>query len=428
MRASSVLAAFGASALAATAVVACAASESDEQPSRDGGRAETVPDAAVDDVEASVDASAGGRVCSAAGWCETSLPDEHLTLVDVWPLVGHAFAIAESPSLGVKVLEWSEVEAKWAYIDDSTQNEPGSGAYGGKIWAPSENEVYFGVAPGYIYRGTRSSSPKTAWTWTRERLQDNGQVGDIADWVHGHTVSGRSLVLGVWGTSESDVYAWFKNTIYRRRTSGGAPEWLPEHVADDFDDGAEHLFFLSAAGTKPGDIWFSGARSRVSSGCALLVRKTDAGYERIADGTASDSACTPRAGALMIGGTEGRLTDLQAVAADHFVALKGARDAVRIKAVGDSYVIDVTSGPGPSVGVADGEPFTSLWSTAGTVWFTASGLVVRGTDPWGGGKYEVSTIALMGAPIGKRVYQVRGTSQSNLWAIGEHFALHKTAP
>ncbi len=59
------------------------------------------------------------------------------------------------------------------YIDDGTQNERGFGTYAGRVWAPNENEVYYGIGPGYVYHGKRPVAPATAWSWTRQQLKDN---------------------------------------------------------------------------------------------------------------------------------------------------------------------------------------------------------------------------------------------------------------
>lgn len=227
MRASSTLAC-GAALLAAIAAVACAASGNNAHTtlSPDSGGSETpIPDGGGPSpiVDADVEASADRPLCSADGRCATSLPDVDLTMQNIWHLPGHAFAVAVSPTLGAKVLEWNEAERSWKYIDDGTQNEPGMGDYVGTTWAPNANEVYYGVSPGYIYHGTRPGSPQAAWSWTRHRLRDDGDSIDPADGNPTYWVTGATLpALGVWGTSASDVYAWFANSIYHWKSVDGA--------------------------------------------------------------------------------------------------------------------------------------------------------------------------------------------------------------
>lgn len=421
------------------ATVACAASGINDEtaPSPDAGGGDAViADAAVAESDADAESAAERPQCSAAGWCATSLPDTDLSMKDIWPLPGRAFAVAESPTLGVKVLEWDDLVARWKYIDDKSQNDPGFGQYVGKIWAPNENEVYYAVSPGYIYHGKRPVPPETAWSWTRDRLADNSPVddGDPADGYPSYWKTGANYpALGVWGTSSGDVYAWVTNTIYHRKSvDGGTSEWIAEYVADDSDEPGphrpfgEHLFFLSAAGTSPDDVWFSGARARLGAGCALVVRKTPAGYKRVADGLLSrmSSACSERPGTLMIGGAEGWLTDVQALAPDQFIGLKGARDVVRISVEGDSY--SVALAPVPEAVSPRG--LNSLWSGHGDVWLSGWGRVVRGANVWDGGAYQISTTSLSGGPLNRPMYQIRGTSNTNLWAIGVRHALHKTTP
>ena len=416
--------------MAMLAVVACAASDGGNADGPSTPPDETViPDAATseDDSDASVDADASGSPCSSDGWCRTVLPDPDLVLLDIWTFPVRAFAIAHSPTLGVKVLEWREVDAMWEYIDDSTQNQYGLGAYAGALWASTEDEVYYAVGPGYVYHGTRPTLG-AAWTWTRQQLPDGGEPGMLDGSEHGYRAGSRFLALGVWGTSKSDVYAWFKNTIYRRSSDANAPEWVPEYVADDSDDESEHLFFTGATGDAAGDVWFSGARATPFSACAVLVRKRGDGYARVADGTISDTECAPRAEIPMLGDAVGRLTDLQAIGGGKLIALKGARELVEIVTSGAGYSVDVAATPSSSIGLTDAERFLSLWSGAGAFWLTANGLVIRGADPWAGGAYEISSIAQRGTPNTSDIHRVRGTSPTNLWAIGDRIALHKTAP
>ena len=57
--------------------------------------------------------------------------------------------------------------------------------------------------------------------------------------------------------------------------------------------------------------------------------------------------------------------------------------------------------------------------------FTPSDNAMNKTDA---ATYSVSTTAIDGAPLDVPIYQVRGTSNVNLWAIGPRYALHKTTP
>ncbi|MBN9159428.1 MAG: hypothetical protein BGO98_40605 [Myxococcales bacterium 68-20] len=435
MRASFILA-FGPVALAlALAAVACAASGDDKdettpRPDADGGET-VIPDGGTLEADAAEEAAVvDGPKCSQAGWCVTSLPDPDLLMKDIWPLSGRALSVAESPTLGVKVLEWTDAEAKWRYIDDGTQNESGLGRFVGKLWMPNENELYYGVSPGYVVHGTRPVPPATAWSWTRHRLANSSTSVDPDDGNPSYwrlNNGSRYPALGVWGTSRDDVYAWFKNTIFHWTSlDGGAPEWVAEYVASDTSGPMEQLHILGAAGTSADDVWFSGGRAGSFAGCAILVRKTAAGYKRVADGAIGsfNMPCTARAGVPLIGGIDGWLTDIQALAPNELVALKGARDVVRISADEDSY--SVALAPVPTTAASAG--LNSLSVEGGNLWLGGMGVVLRGTGVFDGGAYEVSTVSLTGAPLGRPIYQVRGTSNTNLWAIGVRYALHKTTP
>lgn len=427
------LLACGSAALAAAA--ACAGSEPGERTAPDGGPPESaIPDAAAGDADVvEAEAAVKERRCSVAGWCETTLPDEDLVLFDVWPLPDRAFAIAESPTIGVKILEWREADSKWDYIDDGTQNEPGLGTFAGRIWSPGDNEVYFGVGPGFVYHGSRPSVG-AAWAWTRHELPDNSHDGVVhpEDGLRTYwQMQRRYPSLGVWGTSAGDVYAWLTNTIYHWKSiDGGAPAWVPEHIVDDADisNANEHVLFVGAAGTTPDDVWFAAVRWTHPIGCALVVRRKGSVYERVADGTPAGDVCTPRVGTSMIGGAGGWLTDIHGVGPGQIIGLKGARDVVRISSADDGYTVESAPiGPSQALGLNAVNALRSVWSApAGAVWLGARGIIVRGGDVWDGGVPELSSIALDGTPLSHVIYQVRGTSNTNLWAVGDRNALHKT--
>ena len=382
-------------------------------------------DSRVDDADA--DGSPSGPRCSAAGWCETALPDADLVLKDVWPLAGRAYAIAESTRLGVKVLEWDDALSAWSYIDDGTQNEPGLGAYAGNVWTADGSVVYYAVAPGFIYRGTRPVAPATSWSWTRYRLPD-----PTADHAPGHD-HGRVMhnsasfpALGVKGTNSGTVYAWYASSLFRWSSTGeGAPGWSVAYVADDPDSEDEHLSLLGIASGAGDDLWIAGARGGTfTAWCPILVRLTAEGSARIADGVAGDFGCTERDGHLLLG-ADAWLGDLHAVAPDGVLGLVGGRDVVRITRAGDTYEVKTTS-VSPDV-APDG--VDSIWAPHDDeVWVTGSKLVLHGTNVWDGGAFAISSIALGSGPLGRAMYRVRGTSNTNLWAVGVRHALHKTNP
>jgi hypothetical protein len=356
---------------------------------------------------------------------------------DMWLLSDRAFAIAESPTLGVKILEWTDAAAAWSYIDDNSQNEVG-GQYAGTIWAPNDDEVYFAVAPAYIFHGTRNVAPATGWTWSSQRLPDNNTPPDPGQTPNDHgrpfyyPVYDNYTALGVWGTSGTDVYAWYANTVFHwKAADGGAPAWVPEYVADDAESTFETLSFVSAGGSGPDDVWFSGGRGTFFTNCPLLVHKTPSGFVRVADGIVddADSLCAERAGFQLVDGAMGWVTDLQSTGVGQLIALKGAHDLVTISGPGDSPTI--TASPIPpfvSIGSPSPSAMNSLWKISDDVWLTGWGLVVHGPSDGDAGAFKVSTLSLNGAPLGAAMYRVRGNSSGNLWAIGNGYAFHKTTP
>jgi len=437
----------------AACVAACANSgdESNALEERDAGRNEAVvhdsgergPD---DERDAGTEPppDAGARDCSPSGWCRTSLPDEDLALKDVWAVPGHAFALAESFTLGIKVLEWKDADAKWDYIDDGTQNERGFGAYLGGIWAPNANEIYYGIGPGYIYHGRREDGAPTAWKWSRTALADNSHP-DVVEPNDGNPFYSavQFTALGVFGTSAENVYAWFTNTIYRLEGAGGpAPEWVAEYTLDRSASLIDHVFFHAATSTSPGTMWFSGARTRklapgvdiASAACALLVRRTAAGqYEKIADGTLASAfaPCAVNPDSISIGNGAGGLGELHAASADTLFAIKHKREIVKISLAGDEP--SVVTAPSITAQIlpttASPPSLSSIFVASQTLWASFGSYVARADDQtiWDGGAYQLTAVSTNGAFIGD-ISRVRGDSNSNLWAIGVRNAFQKTAP
>ncbi len=465
------------------AVVACATS--DDEPSLQGS-GDRVPDAAVaaPDSGGPVD-SAPPSVpsCSAAGWCVTALPDGDLTLKDIWPFETSAFAIAESEALGVKILEWKHATNEWTYIDDNSQNAFGLGSYAGKLWAANEKEVYYTVAPASIYHGRRASS-SSPWSWEHERLEDYSHDDDpprdpgLAQYSRGDGMSESSggapvayPALGVWGTSADDVYAWYANAIFRRRSGdGGPPAWVAEHVLDDTDNPDDDFFVFAAGGSSPDDVWFVGGRARyldvATLACPIVIHKAGDDYSRMVDTLMMDNwdhytnICQPKQGGLSF--THSYLDpDLGVLTRPYMNA---------------GWVTNITSvGPGTAVGILGGMHFAylasengglasanvfegnvprrnvpsvlnSVWVHGPDTWLSGWGLLLRTpNDPgaWSSGlglrsegtahvdaaaTYSISTTVLTGVPLDAPLYQVRGTSNTNIWAIGARYALHKTTP
>jgi len=413
---------------------ACASTNADNPPPSKVDDPTALVDAAASDGDGDAsdnEPDASAPTCSQAGWCKTDLPDLELTLTDIWPLPDRAIAIAEGATLGVKVLEWTDADGVWKYIDDNSQNEEGLGRYSGKIWAPTSDEVYYGVSPRYIYHGKRLGPPGTAWSWSRSALEDNSYK-DVA----GHNTANddhsnpipteNDRSLGVWGTAADDVYAWHSNTLYRRKSDG---TWAGEYVVDDYNTSAsEHIYFFSAAGSEPDDVWFVGSRMQSYSSCALAVRKTNEGYRRIVDGDPG-AQCSPRTDIPVTTPVPGRLSSIQSVDGGIVGINKFSQRLARISPDGSGYAATVFDRP------ADGVTYTSIWTSPTETWVsgfmssgTPLGIVLRASNIAERGTYNVSSIAFNGAPVAMRVYQVRGTSNTNLWAIGSGNAFHKTTP
>ena len=486
MRGALLLAAYAS--VAVVAVVACATTGDELLPSTpdageptvvsDGGTVDAVDDGASPIADASRrDASS----CSEGGWCITSLPDRDLVLKDIWPLESRAFAIAESHTLGIKVLEWDQTTGTWGYIDDNNQNEYGFGQFAGKIWAPNENEVYYASAPSFIYHGVRSA-PSSPWSWQRERLEDHSH-DPVPEHDHGLGYyydgnSGESAIvpaLGVWGTSADDVYAWYANTIFHRKSEdGGAPTWIAEYILEDADSVADTTYIFSASGSGRDDVWFASGRVRYDpSGtnpinrrdyaCPVVIHKTAEGYRRLVDTVIDDSnsyfdACRQKPGTVRLEDTQPIGSTNITSAWEHVGWLTSAESAGQNAIVGileGNSLAYVTSDDGglarrneiqkltvpsnefgalllSSVWVHEAHAWASGWGLILQIdnnpgaWSTGRGLRTPDDNAVDSGTYRISSSVLNGVPLDAPLYQVRGTSNTNLWAIGARYALHKT--
>ncbi len=472
--------------VALAAVAACAASDDEGAslaPMDDGG-ATAVPEAAsTPEPDASVKDGGAQPLssCNDVGWCATKLPDPDLVLKDIWPFEARAFAIAESDTLGTKVLEWTEATKSWAYVDDNSQNAYGSGQYAGKVWAPNENEVYFATAPGLIYHGTRTA-PSSPFSWDSTRLAYEGpDVGPDRDpgraWRRRDMYFGsveHMPAIGVWGTSADDVYAWYANRIFHRQSvDGGPPTWVAEHVEEDEaspDEASpdEAFYVFGAAGSSRDEIWFVASHGQydATSGfvaCSTLIRRTPDGYTRVMDAALMNGSCMAKPGTLPL------MFVIEIPGLGKFsipwtqtgwaTSVASPRPGSAVALVNNSLFAFVdTSGAGLARAnqiLVDPPTHSwnphlhSVWINGDRAWWSGWGLVIDGEnapDVWaqslglmtpdqlvengidGGATYSISSTALNGAPLDRPLYQVRGSSNDNLWAVGPRYALHKKTP
>ena len=106
--------------------------------------------------------------------------------------------------------------------------------------------------------------------------------------------------------------------------------------------------------------------------------------------------------------------------------LKGGREIVKLAATGNDYAATLTTLPNKPSHL----DFVSLFSAPNDdVWLGGPNIILRtGQDLADGGSYQVSTISLTGAWLETPIYQIRGSSNVDRWAVGARYALHKTTP
>jgi len=453
--------------------------------------------------------------CSPDGWCVTDLPADDLDLRDIRPFEDRAFAVAESPSLGIQFLEWERSTDKWKFINEGSQNRFDRGAYAGNMWAPNENEVYFTLAPAFVYHGVRAN-PASPFTWKISRLDapgpglppvDGGLPADDAGLPAGDagpdagdgglpaTEAGlpahdpgkvwmyneRAEVpfapsLGVEGMPWGDVFAWYGPTLFRRTVANdGEDGWVVEHVLTDPEYREDHFHIQSIAGGAPDDLWIGGVRSRVypdgvrERACPVAVQRRADGYHHLVDhvvmppGGSLSLGCDAKPGSPQFtqrfevpgtdfviefaGASPGWLRSLQHIAPNTVVGIMGPSVFVYLTSDGEVPLARVNDvGFASDVGKGD---TASVWTTSDGAWMSGYGYVLsldydptnwsRGVglfDPSAAsgddacrimqcGTYKLSSIARGGYPHKQRLNQVRGTSVSNVWAVGDRHALHK---
>ena len=364
--------------------------------------------------------------CSAAGWCEVPRPEYGIYTQQfngIWPLADRAFVYGQSvePSnwdtLPMVLLEWDYASKSFTRIDDGRHIVNRLSING--VYAPNKDEVYyvasrFGVVGAEVYHGRRPVPPAKEWSWTTHEL--------------GCSVR---LIPTIRGFG-SDVYITGCKTIYRRSADGGdggAETWIEDVVETD-STAAYDLGEI--AGTAPDNVWFY----LTKAGCPYILRRTAAGYERVVEGTYNedDSTCQPKDGLLALDGYPtvdlGAPSIGVAASGELLVLRPDGKQLARIgPASAGGYEITYAS---PLPTVPEGIALQRVWGGEdGTLWFITNwNSILRVTDAWtdGGASIQYSTLARNGAPNDKPLTILRGTSSSNLWAVGDNRAFHKSTP
>lgn len=428
--------------LALALVAACAASGDEShpaaQPSSDAGEVLPSDSGSADDAAPNDDAEAATSECSPDGWCPTTLPGSDIEVWDVVPFENRAFGLMRSANLNNKVAEWTP-ENGWQLISRNTGIAFPAMQVPGLLWAPDEDTVYFSVADlsgfdggtygAFIIRGRRPVTPATEWSWTTSKI-DCDRLTSTAP---------------IGGTPSGDVYTSTCGKVYRLDPSSDpaadagtdALHWIEE---DTGADQSSPLDLYAIGGTGPDDLWVTGFRwtdEYSGAACGVVLHKTAAGYRTLFDGVASvdpvtdKKFCIAKDGLAML---PSRLSDTLLLPAKNRLITATVEDGSFVKNV----LVNITD-VDEQVTLHTWRPtddFTDLkapWGTSPDDLFVIVTRdpfrpLIRAQSVWGSTpSYGFSQIAQNGLPNMNELYKVRGTSNQNVWLVGNQYAYHKTS-
>jgi hypothetical protein len=371
----------------------------------------------------------GGPLCSLDGWCPTTLPGEDITVADVVPFEHRAFALMTGSYIGYKIAEWTP-DGGWQYITKKLEFPLYSNQ--SALWAPTEDEVFFTVNDlsgflgltfgAFVVRGRRPVPPETDWSWTTTKIDCDRMMTSAP----------------LFGVNAGDMFVSTCGKIYRSsagvwEADAGTSPWSEEGYVDP--DATHPVELYAATGTGADDLWFGGGRwsPDYSNACATLVHKTAAGYETVIDGVPAGDGCTPIDGIPSVRGLF--MNNLHAVAKGRVVgavSITGTSPPVNqlVKVATDGGQLDViTSRPSNSDGFLG-----AVWGLSEDDLFVVSSLsttstIFRAKAVWGDApSYTYSRLAINGLPNTSQLHMIRGTSNQNIWAVGNKHAYHKATP
>ncbi|MDF2696704.1 MAG: hypothetical protein K0S65_5087 [Labilithrix sp.] len=394
--------------------VACAATGSETLPreeDKDSGPAVVPePDSGMTvEVDSGPDGNAPELPCSPAGWCVTATADPATNFYEVAPVTGAAYALA-----------WVRGRTTFMVFDGAQWNavphEHWDGVPKGQkileaLWAQKRSEVFVGGAEGFVARGTEQNG---TWTWEREPFP---------------TID---TVRSVWGDADGTMYATTENVLYRRSGAAGST-WTVEFDPRTEADATPELAGLKLAavfGTSSDDLWLTGA----AVPCMVIFHKSAEGWATLAQGTPTigdpeycSFSIPPDPVDPWSFDHRPHIVHPHSVGRDAFIAVAQTKsygsDAFPIRAVieppGTLRMKVLTYERG----------MQSAWTSTGSRSYIAGfGRVLVNPDPLDGGSWEISSIALNGKATLKQFEVIRGTSESDLWLVGDSYALHKTTP
>ncbi|MDF2693597.1 MAG: hypothetical protein K0S65_1980 [Labilithrix sp.] len=405
-------------------VTGCASSDESAPDSEvdSGGRDSMTSDGTTDPDGANpndADADAKGPPCSADGWCRTALPTgplieagvldpdmPSLDLRDVWVAPDRT---AWAVTITGHVLRWDGVA--WQIAFDA-------GGPLHSVWGSGTTDLWMGGENGLVVHGANKGSGMTF-----ERV----------------AFAPSAVVVRVWGTSPSDVWAMTPDSVYRYTggTVDGGPDFSEVVLPDPI---LGRLRILTDVWGERGELWLGGMENfDCLPGQCGNFRSTIVLFRWRGDGTGGGAdwdrvevehpKLDPMVNSVLLaGGATRDGTQLAHVMQRKFLGL------VRV-APGDAGLLDASAAVDAGgdylrtmeQAISYGRPEGVWATTSNDVWMVGSPGLVR---HWDGATWAIVRVAIDEKLLTKELHAISGTTTSSgardMWIVGRDIAMRRS--
>ncbi len=388
------------------------AAASDGAPSGSDATRDEMSDAGSD-ATVDADADAESRICSLDGFCHTQVPPNSV-FRDLRLGGGTVFAIAwmngpadpwgQRKALGGSLLRWDGATWKTDHTEPGRLNA---------IWGSSPTDLWIGGDDG-LFHATGTSPESLDWTKVRSEP-----------------------VTSIWGSGPNDVWAVGGGSIWSDNFAGKVLHYSgPAADGDGWEidpiSSSTQMSFAKVWGTSPSDVWIGGVERTPDflSYARVLRRRPDGN-----GGIAFSANAMPPIGAAGYG--EGSEVTGAGLIGSHVWVLGYMTDGNGVPNVWDVQF----QGTPKTDGSGDFDWQRGTW---GTCSFGCRGVVsaraVWGTNPndayvvgdngyvrhWNGTSFSTVRITITQLPVTASFRAIAGTSNTDIWIVGDGIALHKS--